>query len=236
MDNLNNSTIIKNISFDQKEILWNIMQLHNNGKPFECDITASKLNFYKVSKNDKYIIPEPKILMDVYPQRDDIIKINPYESLPLESNSISSIVIDLPFLIFPYNAPSVKKDKDGSNIIHNRFSSFYPANDLYKQYAFWIKEAFRVLNNNGICIFKCQNNVSGGVQHFVEEYSFMCAMKCGFYAKDKFILEAKSRLISSGKYKRQQHARKYTSVFYVFEKGNKNINKVNYFNMISENF
>lgn len=53
MKNLNNSTIIKNISFDQKEILWNIMQLHNNGNPFECDITASSLNFYKVSKKFK---------------------------------------------------------------------------------------------------------------------------------------------------------------------------------------
>ena len=40
-EELNNSTIVKNISYDQKEILYNIMQLHNGGKQFDCDITAS---------------------------------------------------------------------------------------------------------------------------------------------------------------------------------------------------
>lgn len=232
MDKLNNSTIIKNISFDQKEILWNIMQLHNNGLPFECDMTASSLKFYEPKKSDKYTIPEPKILMDVYPQRDDIIKINPYEELPLENNSISSIVIDLPFVVSPLNSPSSINKKDGSNIISNRFASFYPVSDLYSQYKWWIDEAYRVLNDNGICVFKCQSTVSGGIQHWVEEYSFMCAMNAGFYVKDKFILEAKARLIASSKYKAQQHARRFTSVFWVFEKGNKKGDKFNYFNLI----
>ena len=39
-DELNNSTIVRNISFEQKEILYNIMNLHNNGEPYDCDITA----------------------------------------------------------------------------------------------------------------------------------------------------------------------------------------------------
>ena len=47
---LNNTTIIRNISFDQKEILYNIMNLHNEGKPFEADMTASTLGFYKNKK------------------------------------------------------------------------------------------------------------------------------------------------------------------------------------------
>ncbi len=47
---LNNTTIIKNISFDQKEILHNIMMMHNDGKPYEVDITASSLGFYKQKK------------------------------------------------------------------------------------------------------------------------------------------------------------------------------------------
>lgn len=229
---LNNSTIIKNISFDQKEILYNIMQLHNNGKPFDCDMTASSLKFYEEKKSDKYVIPEPKILMDVYPQREDIIKIYPYEKLPLENNSIESIVIDLPFVVSPFTSPSVVNKTEGANIISNRFASFYPVSDLYIQYKWWIDEAYRVLKDGGICVFKCQSTVSGGIQHWVEEYSFMCAMNIGFYVKDKFILEAKARLISPTKYKAQQHARRYTSVFWVFEKGNKKADKINYFNMI----
>lgn len=56
----------------------------------------------------------------------------------------------------------------------------------------------------------------------------------GFYCVDKFILQSKARLVSSSKYKKQCHARKYTSVFYVFQKSPKMLNKYNYFNLIQE--
>lgn len=48
------------------------------------------------------------------------------------------------------------------------------------------------------------------------------AIKYGFYPKDMFILLAKSRLNDGRK---QQHARKYHSYFWVFKKSK---NKVNY--------
>ena len=82
----NNNTVIKNISFDQSEILLNIMKLYNDGQPFECDITASELKFYQKNKQNKYDIPIPKILMDVYPQREDIIKITTNISLDYKSD------------------------------------------------------------------------------------------------------------------------------------------------------
>lgn len=230
---LNNSNIIKNTSYDQKEILWNIMQLYNNGEPYECDMTASSLKFYEVKKGDTYVIPEPKILFDVFPQQEKIKKIEPYGKLPLGDNSISSIVIDLPFVVSPTNAPSVVNKKEGSNMIFNRFHSFYPVDDLYQTYMHWISEAFRVLKEDGTCVFKCQSTVSGGIQHNVEEWSFMCAQKVGFTMEDKFILNAKARLISSGKYKKQVHARKYTSAFLVFKKTLKKKSKLfNYFDLI----
>ena len=152
-EKLNNSTVIKNISYDQKEILYNIMQLHNEGKPFEADMTASTLGFYKTKKSDKYVIPEPKILLDVFPQRKDIIKISEYTPLPLEDNSVESMVCDLPFIVSPKQSPSVLEDKDGSNLMFKRFHSFYPASDMLAQYKFWIEEIYRVLNPNGICVF-----------------------------------------------------------------------------------
>ena len=46
-EKLNNSNVIRDISFDQKEILYNIMRLYNDGKPFDCDMTASELKFYQ---------------------------------------------------------------------------------------------------------------------------------------------------------------------------------------------
>lgn len=230
--NLNNNTIIKNFSYNQKEILYNIMQLHNNGNPYDCDITASSLKFYKGDKNDEFYIPEPKFLFDVYPQLDKVQKITPFNKIPLENNSINSIVIDLPFVILPHTCKSVTEPKKGSNIIGSRFSSFYPVAELHENEYWWIKEAYRVLKEGGICVFKMQSTVSGGLEIWSSPFAFMCAQKLGFYVKDEFILGAKSRLISASKYKAQQHARKYTSTFWVFEKNEKKAKKTNLFNIL----
>lgn len=231
-EKLNNSNVIRNISTDQTEILHNIMTLYTDGKAFDCDMTASKLKFYN---NDrcKYQIPEPSILFDVFPQMVKIKKIEPLGKLPLEEGVLESIVIDLPFVIAPKDSASTRNPNKRSNIIFNRFSSYYPLDDLYESYFHWISEAYRVLKPNGLCVFKCQSTVTGGVQANSEEFSFMCAQKVGFTVEDKFILAAKSRLISSSKINNQQHARKYTSVFYCFKKTIKKKSKnFNYFDLI----
>lgn len=223
-------SVIKNISFDQKEILHNIMMLYNNGEPFDCDITASTLNFYRKKKNDKYSIPKPKYLFDVYPQTDEIVKITPFEKIPLEDNSIHSIVVDLPFLICPKTAPSILDGSDKHNKMQKRFSHFYPLEELiYNQY-WWLKECFRVLDDGGIVVWKMQNNISGGKQIWSSDFASLAAQAHGFYKKDEFILQAKTRLIS-GKIKQQKHSRKYTSSFFVFLKDEKN--KMNRYNILA---
>ena len=217
---LSNATIIRNISYDQTEILHNIGQLYNGGSDqFDCDMTASSLGFYGNVHGGKYNIPEPQILMDVFPQRDDIIQIEKWGALPLENGAVHSIVIDLPFVISPQNAPSVAEKKDGSNLIFKRFAGYYPVDNLYLSYYHWLSEAYRVLDDGGICIFKCQSCISGGIRHNIEEFSFMAGQRLGFRMEDKFTLLAKARLISPNKYKNgQQHSRSYTSQFLVFIK------------------
>ena len=54
--------------------------------------------------------------------------------------------------------------------------------------------------------------------------------------KDKFILEAKARLISGSKIKKQQHARKYTSTFWVFKKDEKMAAKTKYLDIMNGDF
>ena len=218
---MNNDTVIRNISYDQSEILHNIMNLYNNGEAFECDITASSLKFYGTNKKAHYNIPYPKILMDVCPLRDDIIKITPFNKLPLEDNSISSIVVDLPFVISPKNSKSKIEKTEGSNLISNRFSSFYPVDELFENIYWWLKECNRVLKEGGIIVWKMQSTISGGISYWAVPFSFMVADKIGLYTIDEFILEAKSRLISAGKIKEQKHARKFTSTFWVFKKDSK---------------
>ena len=136
---LDNSNVIRNISFDQSEILHNIMHLYNNDEPFDCDMTASELKFYQKIKGNKYVIPEPKILFDVFPKEEKIKKIEPFGRLPLEDNSIGSIVVDLPFVISPKACKSVREGKKGANLISNRFSSFYPAEELIETIYWFIK-------------------------------------------------------------------------------------------------
>lgn len=221
---LSNDNIIKNISYDQSEILYNIGQLYNGGScQFDADMTASTLGFYNGRGNGKYVIPEPKILMDVFPQRDDIKQIERWGPLPMEDGSIHSLVIDLPFVISPANAPSAKSPKKDTSLIYHRFSAYYPVDNLYLSYYHWLREAYRVLDEGGICIFKCQSCISGGIRHNIEEFSFMAAQKFGFKMVDKFNLLAKARLISPGKYKdgKQKHSRSYTSLFLVFLKEEK---------------
>lgn len=224
---LNNSNIIKNISYDQTEILHNIGVLYNNGSDqFDCDMTASSLGFYGKGRGYSYCIPEPKILMDVCPTRQDIIKIDKWGALPLEDESIHSLVIDLPFVISPQNAPSAVSNKEGASLIYKRFSAYYPVDNLYLSYYHWLSEANRVLDENGICIFKCQSMISGGIRHNAEEFSFMAAQRLGLKMVDKFTLIAKARLISPGKYKSGQvHSRSYTSMFLVFVKSSKTKSK-----------
>lgn len=231
---LNNDNIIKNISFDQSEILWNIMQLYNNGEPFECDMTASELKFYGKRRGYEYDIPIPKILFDVCPQSENIQKIEKWGNLPLDDNSIHSIVIDLPFVISPAGSPSAVNPKKGSQLIARRFAAYYPVDNLYMSYYNWLKNAYRVLDYGGICVFKCQSMISGGVKHNVEEFSFMAAQKLGFKCVDRFTLQAKARLISNAKMPNgQQHSRSFTSVFYVFRKDKKFMSKeFNYFNLL----
>ena len=220
-DGYSNNTIIKNISHSQTEILQNIMTLHNNGEPFECDITASTLKFY-LDKNGKERIPLPKYLFDVYPVDERVQKITPFERLPFEDNTLQSIVCDLPFVISPKKCKSVVEKKEGANMISNRFSSFYPMEELIENIYWWIKECYRVLKKDGILVWKMQSTVSGGRQVWASPFSFLVADKTGFYVADEFILEAKARLIpGKEKMNKQQHARKYTSTFWVFVKDSK---------------
>ena len=234
-EELNNSNVIKNINFDESEIIRNILDLYGNGaETFDADFTASKLNFYKKRKGWKYKIPVPKYLYDVNPLKDSIEKITPFQKIPVEDNTFDSICIDLPFVISPKTCKSITKD--GASITAKRFGGWYPANEGYYNMFWWLKEAYRTLKPGGVVAYKMQSTVSGGVQVPYIPFSILAAQRLGFYFVDEFQLEAKFRLISATKIKKQQHARKYTSSWLVFvkEKNPTKANKTNINNLLNE--
>jgi len=203
-----NKNMIKSINYDQFEIINNIIDLHIDKNVIDCDPTYSKGGFYK-----KNIIKSPMYKFDLYPQSEDVKKANS-ENLPLGDESLDSIIFDPPFVVS--KGPSLKKKKKGSNIISSRFSSYETIPLLWEYYSKSLKEFYRILKPDGILIFKCQDTVSGGKNYFSHNYVMNKALEYGFYPKDFFVLLAKNRII--GKMKKQQHARKYHSYFWVFKK------------------
>ncbi len=210
---INNSNVIRSINDDQHAILKNIITLYCPDG-IHADVCYSIGNFY----NNE--IKDPKFKFDVNPQSEGVIE-SDCRKLPLENNSLNNLIFDPPFLFTATKeSKSMKNPKKGSNLMHKRFSSFYPAKALWDFYTDSLKEFYRVLKKDGILIVKCQDTVSGGHQYMSHVHIINEAEKLGLYCKDIFILFVKNRMISypGGK---QIHARKFHSYFLVFEKWDK---------------
>ena len=195
--------IISSISYDQHEIIRNIVELHCP-QGIELDPTYSKGNFY-----NKAGIDEPLEKFDLFPQTDDTLQANAND-LPHLDSSISSIMFDPPFVV------GHTKQKP-SGIIGERFHGFRYIQDLWKWYSECLEEFYRILEPNGTLIIKCQDTVSSGKQWFSHLYIMNEAERIGFYNKDLFILLAKNRIIGHN-HSNQQHARKFHSYFIVLKK------------------
>lgn len=205
--------LIKNISFDQPEIIKNILKLHVPSGKIDCDPTYSTGAFYNGTGID-----EPRLKFDITPHTDGVIKADA-RNLPIRNNSLTCMIIDPPFL-----ATKGKSLQTGSgNRINRRFSVFPDEKSLHRCYEAMFWEAYRVLAENGILIFKCQDKVSSGIQYMTHVFVMNTAVNIGFYPKDLFILLAKNRLVADWQLRNQKHARKFNSYFWVFQKIEKRV-------------
>ena len=207
------TALVRNISYDQSEIIRNILRLHVPGGKIDCDPTYSTGAFYNGSG-----IEVPELRFDIKPQAEGVIQADA-RHLPLEDESISCMMFDPPFL-----ATTGKSLTEGQgNIINRRFGVFPDEQSLHRFYVEAMVEAHRVLKPQGILIFKCQDKVSSGKQYWSHCFIMNEAVKIGFYPKDMFILLAKNRLVADWQARNQQHARKFCSFFWTFQKSNKRI-------------
>ena len=197
--------LIKSISYDQNEILQWIIRLYVPAGRFDADATYSKGGFYTV-------IPPPALRYDLTPSTPDIIQAD-CRHLPLESNSVNSLVLDPPFLATTGKSLTTVQ----GNIINRRFSVCKSESELSQLYQDAIQEAYRVLADKGILVFKCQDKVSSGKQYMIHCLVYNWATVLGFEPLDLFVLLARSRLVANWQ-RNQQHARKYHSYFWVFRK------------------
>jgi SAM-dependent methyltransferase len=209
--------MIKSISYDQAEIIKNILELHAPNHLIDCDATYSTGNFYKNNGIEK-----PKYKFDIMPQLDEV-QYADSRNLPLENESISCMMFDPPFLATTGTSLTID---NGSNKINKRFGVYPSESALHSFYIDSLKEAYRVLKENGILIFKCQDKVSSGKQYMSHCFIYNEAIRQGFYAKDLFILLAKNRIVANWQTKNQKNARKFHSYFWVFQKSKKVIQYV----------
>ena len=125
-------------------------------------------------------------------------------------------MFDPPFVIA---GKSYRGNKEGSSIIAKRFEGYESYNHLKNHYYNTLKELYRICDKGGYVVMKCQDTVSGGKNHFTHCLIMNMALQIGFYPRDMFVLTSNVRINSFGtKWTKQEHARKYHSYFWVFEK------------------
>lgn len=198
---------IKSVYNTNDDVIKNIMKLYNI-EQFDLDCTYSSGNFWKNLKG-------PKIKTDLFPKNDTITQADS-ENLPFEDSSMTSIMYDPPFVIA---GKSYRDNKEGSSIIAKRYEGYESYSHLTKNYYNTLKELYRITEKGGIVVFKCQDTVSGGKNHFTHCLIMNMAINIGFYPRDMFVLHNNVRINSFGtKWTKQEHARKYHSYFWVFEK------------------
>ena len=198
---------VKSVYTSNFEAIRNIMDLYKIER-FDLDCTYSKGNFWKD-------LPGPTYKSDLFPVNESVVEANS-ENLPFGDNSMKSIMYDPPFVVA---GGSYKSNKEGSSIIAKRFEGYTTYNDLKVNYFNTLKELYRICDKGGYVVMKCQDTVSGGKNHFTHCLIMNMALQIGFYPRDMFVLTSNVRINSFGtKWTKQEHARKYHSYFWVFEK------------------
>jgi len=194
--------MIKTVYDNYQDIMRAILDLHVKDETFDIDPTYSSGKFYKG-------LQQPRKKFDLYPQTSDTV-MSSSDSLPLDSDSVSSICFDPPFLAW-----HTKEDPTG--IIGKRFHGFRYMQDVWDYYDRSLREFHRIVKKKGFVAFKCQDTVSSGKQWWSHVHIMQEAEKIGFVTKDIFINVAKNRMIGHN-HANQKHARKFHSYWIVLQK------------------
>lgn len=192
--------VIQSINFDQHEILKNIITLHCPDG-FEVDPTFRTGGFYKAG------LRIPRYCFDI-DSPDPRCEKADCRDLPLAPGSVRSLIFDPPFLHAGGGTGGrMTKEYDG----------FKTTQDRTDMYIASLQEFWRVLEPQGILVFKCQDSTHGRRNQFVHVDVYNWAVAAGFVAVDLFIKLNKTAMIPLN-FTKQQTARKMHSYFWVFRK------------------
>ena len=199
------SEVVRSVYFDQDDILRGIMALHCPDG-FDCDMTYGNGVFWKN-------LPQPRLKFDIDPQVAGVREACS-RALPLEAESLRSVVFDPPFLTYVRDG----REGNGSMVMARRFAGYWSYAELEDHYRATIREAHRILKPGGVMVFKCQDIIHNHKMHCTHANVIVWAESEGFRLLDLFILPAKHRLPSPNRVGRQKHARIFHSYFLVLER------------------
>lgn len=201
----NNETIIKSVSYDQQQILNDIIKLYIPVGYIEADFCFSLGIFYRDNK-----VQLPPLRFDKYPNQGT------YKVLPLdeantliEDGTLSSCVVDLPFLV-------TRRKWTETSRMAGRFNSFDNMREAAEANKNMLALSYKKLKKKGILVLKTQDLYTEGKQLWFHRYVEQWAEEIGFKMIDLFILIAQNRMLGDGL--NQRVARKYHSYFFVFKK------------------
>ena len=188
-----NGEVIKSVMNRDRDIILAIRKLYLNGNNFDLDPCFSSGKFYED-------LETPKIKMDKTPQKEDVIENDLMNGIPLDDNSVSSIIFDPPFMFG-------KHGKTDQNIMTKRFTMFDTWNDLEQMYKQALKEFYRILKRGGIVAFKCQDYTDSKTT-LTHCFVWKWAIEQGFNVEDIFIQTFSGGRVWNSNLV-QRHARKY---------------------------
>lgn len=186
---------------NEQELLKAVLKLHIKKPTFDVDPMFFKGNFYKD-------IPRPKYISDLNPKEIWILKRNATNLDHIKDQEVDSIILDPPFMFGIHG----KANNFYSSKTHGIFPKF---NDLEQCYKGILKEAYRILNKKGICVFKCQDYTDAKTT-FVHCLVWQWAQEAGFYVKDLVLLNLPNKVYNSKT--NQRHFRKTHTYFFILEK------------------
>ena len=193
--------VVQSFSFDQSEILRNIVRLHcPHG--IEADLTYGNGKFYEH-------IATPKHCFDIEPLHPDVVK-SDSRATPLSNNSVQSVMFDPPFITY------IQQGREHNSVMARRFGGYYTYAELEDHYKGTLDEAARILKRKGIMVFKCQDIIHNHRMHCTHANVIAWAEQRGFRLRDLFVLAAKHRMPGPQK-GTQRHARIHHSYFLVLE-------------------
>lgn len=170
----------KSYDTDQSQILKAIIEIHNEGKPFDCDPCFNKGMMYGDA------VQWPQHRFDIKPNAPGVLYASAH-ALPFSAGCIPSLIIDPPFLIH---------SRGSENKMAQRYGFYESKEDLQRSFIGFINEAYRVLQENGLFVFKCQDVIHNRRRFFASLFVMNYALSVGFNLIDHAILLAKSRMRS----------------------------------------